>query len=170
MRRKPFHHRDTLPQRKSGETINYKRIFSVTLWSRFFAAMEKRRRAWNRLYKVSIPRPAQVSSPKEDRRGLILEMSSVGFDELLLVVGNVVGGKNRIRGAGRNAGAAVNALCRIDKKLLCFFKPGLILLGMDAVGGADVDAEGILDAGIGNYIGHDESLRKKVVTKARLQV
>ena len=39
-------------------------------------------------------------------------------------------------------------------------KVGLVQLGMDAVGGADVDAEGVLDAVISNYVGHDESISR----------
>jgi hypothetical protein len=31
---------------------------------------------------------------------------------------------------------------------------------MDAVGGADLDAEGVLNAGISNYVGHNESISR----------
>jgi hypothetical protein len=31
---------------------------------------------------------------------------------------------------------------------------------MDAIGRADLDAERVLDAGISNYIGHDESISR----------
>ena len=35
---------------------------------------------------------------------------------------------------------------------------GLIALGMDAIGRANLNAQGVFDAGISNYIGHDESV------------
>src|SRR6202035_5348 len=38
---------------------------------------------------------------------------------------------------------------------------GFVLLGMDAIGRADLDAKGILDARISDYIGHDESISKR---------
>jgi hypothetical protein len=90
---------------------------------------------------------------------LVLKEGGVFLDEGLFVLGDVVYGVDRIRGADRDAGAAVDTLHRIDKELSRRFEAGFILLGMDAVGGANIDAEGILDAGIGDYIGHDEDLR-----------
>jgi hypothetical protein len=38
------------------------------------------------------------------------------------------------------------------------FKTRLVLLGMDAIGRADVDAEGVPDASIADYIRHGESV------------
>ena len=35
---------------------------------------------------------------------------------------------------------------------------GLVLLGMDAMGWANLNTEGVFDAGISNYIGQDESV------------
>jgi hypothetical protein len=52
----------------------------------------------------------------------------------------------------------ISALLRVkrgvflDKILSSGFKAGLILLGMNAVGWAKLDAERILDAGVGNYV------------------
>ena len=86
----------------------------------------------------------------------MFEEGSVAFDEGLLVVGDFVFGVDGIRGADGDARAAVDALHRVDKELSRFFETGLILLGVDAVGGANIDAEGILYAGIGDYVGHDE--------------
>ena len=40
------------------------------------------------------------------------------------------------------------------------FELGLVLLGMDAVGGADLEAQRIFHAVIGNYVGHDESISR----------
>jgi hypothetical protein len=86
----------------------------------------------------------------------VFEESSVLLDERLFVLRNVVESMDGIRGAGRDARAAVDALHRFNKKLSRFFETGFILLGMDAISGANIDAKGILDAGIGDYIGHDE--------------
>jgi hypothetical protein len=100
--------------------------------------------------------------PNEGRRISVLKISSVLFDEWLFVFGNVVDREHRIRCTRGNARAAVDALRWVDKELSRFFEAGFILLGMDAIGGADIDAEGILDAGIGNYMGHDEYLRNEI--------
>jgi hypothetical protein len=40
------------------------------------------------------------------------------------------------------------------------FKTRLVLLGMDAIGRADLDAERVFDASVGDYIGHDESISR----------
>src|SRR5271166_4645799 len=87
-------------------------------------------------------------------------MCCVALDEGLLVLGNVVNRENRVRGADRHACAAVDTLCRIDKKLSGFLESRLILFGVNAVGGAYIDAKGIFNTGIGNYIGHGKSSPK----------
>ena len=61
---------------------------------------------------------------------------------------------NGIRAAGGNAGPAVDASIRIHIKLGRSFKSNFILLGMNAVRRASVDAKKVFDAGVGNYIGH----------------
>lgn len=96
----------------------------------------------------------------EERRSSAFEVGRIGFDKLLFVLRDIVDGKDRIRGAGGNTRAAVDALRWVNKKLFRFLETGLILLGVNAVGGTNIDTEGILDAGVGNYIGHDESLQK----------
>jgi hypothetical protein len=73
---------------------------------------------------------------------------------------NVIDGKHCIRGANRDACAAIDALDGIDKELARGFEAGFVLLGMNAICGAHVDAEGIFDAGIGDYISHGEGLLK----------
>jgi hypothetical protein len=40
------------------------------------------------------------------------------------------------------------------------FKAWRILLGMDAIGRANLDAEGVFDAIIGDYLGHGESVSR----------
>jgi len=82
------------------------------------------------------------------------------LDEVLLILGQVLESMNRVGSARRNAGAAVDAALRIDIHLSRSLEARLVLLGMDAVGGADFDAEGVLNAGISNYIGHNESISR----------
>jgi len=84
----------------------------------------------------------------------------VFLDEFFLILGQVFESMNRVGSACRNAGAAVDTAFGIYIHLSGSFEAGLVLLGMDAVGGADFDAEGVLDAGISNYIGHDESISR----------
>jgi hypothetical protein len=86
--------------------------------------------------------------------------SLILLDEILLILGQVIESMNRVRSACRNTGAAVDATLGIYIHLSRSFEAGLVLLGMDAVGGADFDAEGVLNAGIGNYISHDESISR----------
>jgi hypothetical protein len=47
-------------------------------------------------FAISIPGPAPDPSPQEERRSSVLEVGGVGFDELLLVLRDVVDGDNRI--------------------------------------------------------------------------
>jgi hypothetical protein len=69
-------------------------------------------------------------------------------------------------GADRNARAAVNALDRIDEELIGLAMIALILLGVDAVHRASIDARGILrsDARLCDYICHKTPL---LVTRFR---
>jgi len=90
----------------------------------------------------------------------MLVEGGVLVDKVLLVLGYIVNGVNRIGGAHWNTGAAVDAALGIHIHLGSGFETGLILLGMDAVGRAYFDAEGVLDAGISNYISHDESISR----------
>jgi hypothetical protein len=86
--------------------------------------------------------------------------SRILLDELLFIFGQIVEGMDRIGPAGGDASAAVDASLGIDVHLSSGFKLGLVLLRVDAIGGADLDAKGILDAGISNYISHDESISR----------
>jgi hypothetical protein len=113
---------------------------------------------------VSTPRfrfhdQRRVLSSKEERGGSVLEKGGVGFDKRLFIFGDIIDCENRIRGAGGNAGTTVDTFRWVDEELSRRFEAGLILFRMDAVGGANVDAERILDTGIGDYVGHDEDLR-----------
>jgi hypothetical protein len=83
-------------------------------------------------------------------------MGGVLFDELFLVIGNFVGYKNRVRGAGRNTGAAIDTSFGVDVKLGRCLKVWFIFFGVDTVGGADFHAKFIFDAIVGDYISHDD--------------
>jgi hypothetical protein len=63
---------------------------------------------------------------------------------------------DRVGGASGNACATINATLGIDIHLGRGFEAGLVLLGMDAIGRANLDAEGVFNARISNYVGHDE--------------
>lgn len=64
---------------------------------------------------------------------------------------------NRVRGADWETGAAVDAFCGVYVHLGRGLKFWFIQFGMNAIGGADVDAESVFYAGVGNYVGHGES-------------
>src|SRR5581483_3619791 len=78
----------------------------------------------------------------------------VNLNKRFQIVRQVLDSEDRIRGADRNAGAAIDAACRIHIDLLFFLKTGLIFFGMDAVGRANICAEQVLDALVGNHICH----------------
>src|ERR1044071_5909469 len=82
---------------------------------------------------------------------LVLVPESVDLDERLLVVGDVVLGKDGGYRAGGLTGAAVDALVRVDVEHLV-----VIAVVVDAVHWADVDAGPVFraDAGLGNYVSH----------------
>ena len=101
----------------------------------------------------------------------VLEERCVLLDEVLFVLRDVVQGVNRVGGADRNTGTAVDAAIRVHKHLGRRLEGGLVLLGMDAIGGADIDAEGVFDTGISNYVGHDEiGLQDEMSTSGSLKV
>ena len=63
---------------------------------------------------------------------------------------------DRVGGASGNACATINAALGIDIHLGRGLEGGLVLLGMNAIGRANLNTEGVFDAGISNYVGHDE--------------
>src|SRR5208282_1610079 len=77
------------------------------------------------------------------------------FQKLLLVLRQFLCHEDRIRGANRNAGAAIDATSGVDINLCRRLKLRLVFFGMDAVGRADVHAKLVLDASVGDYIGHE---------------
>lgn len=87
----------------------------------------------------------------------MLVEGGVFLDEILLLFGNIFERMNRVGGAGWDTSAAVNAAFGIYIHLSGGFEAGLVGLGVNAIGGADLDTERIFDAGISDYISHDES-------------
>jgi hypothetical protein len=86
----------------------------------------------------------------------LLEVSSVIGCEMRLVGRQIVLGKDRVLRAEIRAVAAVNALVGIDEYLGDGSGLRVARLGRDGGCGALRDADKVLDAGIGNYVGHDE--------------
>src|SRR5690348_18496349 len=85
--------------------------------------------------------------------------SRVLRDEFLLPFGQIIGRLDGIGGAYRHAGAAINATLRMHIELGGSFKLGLVLLGVNAVGGTHVHAKLIFNAAAGNYVSHQNRLR-----------
>ena len=88
----------------------------------------------------------------------MLEKDGVFLDEIFLVFGHVFERVNRVGSADWNTGAAVNAAFGIHVHLSGGFEARLVGLGVDAIGGANLDTQRIFDAGISDYISHDESV------------
>jgi hypothetical protein len=72
--------------------------------------------------------------------------------------GEFIQHEDRIGGADRDAGAAIDAIVGLNVKLWRFGETGLILLGVDAVHRAGLHAQFILGTGIGNYVCHGGSM------------
>jgi hypothetical protein len=70
--------------------------------------------------------------------------------------GNIFQRLDRVGGASGNACAAVDATLGVDRHLGRGLEAGLVLLGMYAIGRANLNTEGVFNARISNYIGHDE--------------
>jgi hypothetical protein len=90
----------------------------------------------------------------------VLVVGCVLLDKFLFVFWHVFKSMNSVGAAGRNAGTAVDAALGIDIHLSRSFELGFVLLGMDAVGGANFDTERVFNAAIGDYVGHDESISR----------
>src|SRR5271165_6324964 len=85
-------------------------------------------------------------------------ISDVLLDELFLVLWDLVHDENRVRRAHRNAGATIDAALRIHVELGGRFEWFLVLLGVNAVGWASVNAKLIFCTGISDYVCHDYDL------------
>jgi len=64
--------------------------------------------------------------------------------------------KNRLYGANRLTGAAVDAFLRVDVELFFLFEIGLTFRRVNTIYRANVDACGVfgVDTGLGNNVGH----------------
>ena len=82
-------------------------------------------------------------------------MLCVLCDELLLVGGNFIEHKDRVRRANRHAGAAIDAAVGVNVKLGCRFKALLVLFRVNTISRAGFDAEFVFGAGVGNNVCHD---------------
>jgi hypothetical protein len=91
-----------------------------------------------------------------------LDVACVEFGKVIPLLGQIVQRKNRGHWADGHAGAAIDALHRIDVELRDFLEARTaiivrcVLLRVDAIYGAGIDAGGVLysDAGFGNDEGH----------------
>ena len=88
--------------------------------------------------------------------GLAAEELGVLLGELGPLLGEIVRRKDRGNGANRHASAAIDTFDRVDVKHLGVSELPFILLRMNAIYRASVDAGGILgsNAGLCNYICH----------------
>src|SRR5436190_530597 len=77
--------------------------------------------------------PGPQDADRPEGRPLFLEMLRVDFDVALPLFRRFVEREDRLHGTRRNAGAAVDALVRMDEQLVRRFEPGLILPRMNAV-------------------------------------
>src|SRR6266511_2133851 len=93
----------------------------------------------------------------DGRSLLTAKVLCVALLEVLPLFRQVVDGEDGRDRADRNAGAAVDALDRVDIDHLLFGESGLIFLGVNAIYRACIDAGGVLgsNAGFCDYVGHD---------------
>jgi len=96
-------------------------------------------RAW--LIRHTLDGREPLSSPK-----LLFEVRGVLLDEFFLIFRYILKRMNRVGGASWHTGTTVNAAFRIDVHLGRGLEAGLVLLGMDAIGWADLDTERIFNA------------------------
>ena len=92
------------------------------------------------------------------RLQLVLIEGGVLLDEFFLVFGHILESVNRVRGTRGDAGPAIDAAFGIDVHLRGGLELWLVLLGMDAIGWANLDTQGVFDAVISDYVCHDESI------------
>ena len=78
----------------------------------------------------------------------------VELQRVVVLLGHLEVGEDRVDRAGLDAGVAVDADLGIDVELLRGLEVGRPRLRMDAVDGADLDAGVVLDAAAGDDVGH----------------
>jgi hypothetical protein len=97
---------------------------------------------------------AGSASGKEHK--LIGKELGVFYGELFLVLEQIIDRMYRVRCTDGNTGSAIDAAIRLHVKLSGGVKLSFIRLRMNAVCWAHVHTKKIFDAGVRNYIGHDE--------------
>src|SRR5579862_3867446 len=84
-------------------------------------------------------------------------------NEFLLVLGHLIRNKNRIGGADRDAGAAVDTPVGIYVKLGRSLEAILIFLGMNAVCRTGLDAKFVFGASVGDDVCHECDLHSFLI-------
>jgi hypothetical protein len=82
-------------------------------------------------------------------------MLRVHFNRAFVFFRHVIQREDGIGGAYRNAGAAINAVVRVDIELRGLFKAGLIFARMNAVNRANVNALFVFRTSLDNYVSHE---------------
>ena len=92
-------------------------------------------------------------------KSLSPEVLSILRSKMRPLLRQIIGCKNGRNRAGRNTCAAVDALDRIDEKLICFSVLSFVFFGVDAIDGTGVYTGGVLgaDTGFCNDVCHDLS-------------
>src|SRR3954463_4975978 len=93
--------------------------------------------------------------------GLLTEVAGVHLDEALPLLGYFIEREDGFDRAGRHAGAAVDALVRMDVQLRDGGKFRFVLAWVNAIDWTHIHAGGVLgaDAGFRDDVGHSFSLR-----------
>jgi hypothetical protein len=76
--------------------------------------------------------------------------------EFLFLLRQFIDGMKRVGSTDRDASSAIDTALGVNVELSHGLKPGVIFFGMNAVGRADVHAQKVFNAGVGDYISHDE--------------
>src|SRR6266542_2749915 len=128
---------------------------------------------------ASVQFPARSRQPPAASSQLFFVILGVDRDEVLPLLRGFIQREDRLHRARRYAGAAVDALVRMDVQHLRRRKVRLVLPRVNAVHRAHVDARGVLraDAGLADDISHvfslppSESLipdRESLITQSRI--
>lgn len=104
--------------------------------------------------RAGVARLGQLGSPQRSGAWDSVVVCGVDGGETGVFLWEFVEHKNRISGANRDAGAAIDAIVGLDVELRRFGETSLILLGVNAVNGAGLHAQFILGTSIGNYVCH----------------
>src|SRR5437879_2981433 len=141
----------------SGSGVPYSAItFSPACWTSQSNStpVASRTRTLASLISGPTPSPGMRVTAWRATARLLLEVVVVDLDELCPLRGHLVLREDRVHRAGVHAGAAVDALVRIDEVHVG------VVVGVDAVDGADLHAGGVLhpDAGLGDDVCHSKAI------------